>query len=133
VPSFDATPVCVRIDPVQRAALSEAATRQRKSKSEVLRDALLVHLSPVPEAREAREVLLDRIVAERVRQEALHPNRTCAHPIPAEHKVVVLTEEVGEVARSVLDGDPTEMLAEELVQVAAVALAWLEYLHRQEA
>ena len=38
-------------------------------------------------------------------------------------KVAVLSEECGEVARNVLDGDdPTA----ELVQVAAVAVAWLE-------
>jgi hypothetical protein len=40
-------------------------------------------------------------------------------------KVMVLTEEVGEVARAVLDGDP-EQVRRELVQVAAVAVAWLE-------
>lgn len=38
-------------------------------------------------------------------------------------KVAVLSEETGEVARAILDrGDPLE----ELVQVAAVAVAWLE-------
>jgi NTP pyrophosphatase (non-canonical NTP hydrolase) len=42
-------------------------------------------------------------------------------------KVAVLTEECGEVARAVLDGDPAN-LRTELVQVAAVALAWLESL-----
>jgi hypothetical protein len=40
-------------------------------------------------------------------------------------KVMVLTEEVGEVARAVLDGDEGQ-LRRELVQVAAVAVAWLE-------
>lgn len=40
-------------------------------------------------------------------------------------KTAVLTEECGEVARAVLDG---EGLREELVQVAAVAVAWLEGL-----
>jgi hypothetical protein len=38
-------------------------------------------------------------------------------------KAVVLAEECGEVARAVLDGNG---LREELVQVAAVAIAWLE-------
>jgi len=42
-------------------------------------------------------------------------------------KVAVLTEECGEVARAVLDGQP-ELLRRELVQVAAVAVAWLEGL-----
>ena len=40
-------------------------------------------------------------------------------------KSAVLQEECGEVARAVLDVDP-ENLREELVQVAAVAVAWLE-------
>lgn len=40
-------------------------------------------------------------------------------------KSMVLTEECGEVARAVLDGD-TDSLRQELVQVAAVAVAWLE-------
>lgn len=42
-------------------------------------------------------------------------------------KVAVLTEEVGEVSRAVLDIDH-ENLRAELVQVAAVAVAWLEAL-----
>jgi len=42
-------------------------------------------------------------------------------------KAAVLTEECGKVARAVLDGDHPG-LAGELVQVAAVAIAWLESL-----
>ena len=41
-------------------------------------------------------------------------------------KAAVLAEESGEVARSALDG--TLDLKDELVQVAAVAVAWLESL-----
>lgn len=41
-------------------------------------------------------------------------------------KAAVLAEECGEVARAALDG--TTDLAAELVQVAAVAVAWLESL-----
>lgn len=40
-------------------------------------------------------------------------------------KLGVLTEECGEVARALLDGSP-ETLRTELIQVAAVAVAWLE-------
>jgi len=43
-------------------------------------------------------------------------------------KVAVLAEEVGEVARAVLDVEHTDRLRTELVQVAAVAVAWLEAL-----
>lgn len=42
-------------------------------------------------------------------------------------KTVVLTEEVGEVARAALDEDYDNLRAE-LVQVAAVAVAWLELI-----
>lgn len=43
-------------------------------------------------------------------------------------KVAVLSEECGEVARAVLDElDDSELIAE-LVQVAAIACAWLEAL-----
>jgi len=47
-------------------------------------------------------------------------------------KVAVLTEECGEVARAVLDLSPTALLRAELVQVAAVAVAWLESLPMSE-
>ena len=40
-------------------------------------------------------------------------------------KLMLLTEECGEVARAVLDID-AEQLRTELIQVAAVAVAWLE-------
>lgn len=40
-------------------------------------------------------------------------------------KVAVLTEECGEVARAVLEHDDSN-LRTELIQVAAVAVAWLE-------
>jgi hypothetical protein len=40
-------------------------------------------------------------------------------------KVGVLTEECGEVARAFLEHDPDALTAE-LIQVAAVAVAWLE-------
>jgi hypothetical protein len=42
-------------------------------------------------------------------------------------KLAVLTEEVGEVARAILDRDDTN-LRDELVQVAAVAIAMIEGL-----
>ncbi len=44
-----------------------------------------------------------------------------------EVKVMVLTEETGEVARAVMERDP-DQLRTELVQVAAVCVAWLESL-----
>jgi len=43
-------------------------------------------------------------------------------------KVAVLTEECGEVARAVIDMESKDSLRRELVQTAAVAVAWLESL-----
>jgi NTP pyrophosphatase (non-canonical NTP hydrolase) len=40
-------------------------------------------------------------------------------------RMAILTEEVGEVAKALLDGDG---LREELIQVAAVAIRWVEEL-----
>lgn len=50
----------------------------------------------------------------------------CSSPNVADGvKAAVLAEEAGEVARAFLEGDATG-LTDELVQVAAVAVAWLE-------
>lgn len=87
------------------------------------------------------EVLAD-IVAERDRQEAKCAEKrdegldwlTCASTkLPAEEKLAVLMEEVGEVARELCDAraerrPPTANLRVELIQVAAIATAWAESL-----
>lgn len=46
---------------------------------------------------------------------------------PEALKAAILMEEVGEVTRALLEGD-RDGLADELVQVAAVAVAWREAL-----
>ena len=52
----------------------------------------------------------------------------CSSPAVADIvKTAVLSEECGEVARAVLDTD-IDQLRTELIQVAAVAVAWLEAL-----
>ncbi len=80
------------------------------------------------------EVIAKAIDEERARQHAkwardhAHGHGDCSSPdVPAAVKVAVLTEECGEVARAFLDGDE-DGLRRELVQVAAVAHAWLEAL-----
>lgn len=81
--------------------------------------------------------VLDYIVFERGRQQALKMagrfRYTCADPeMSNAEKLTVLVEEMGEVARAILeDGDLANdkhgaELRKELVQVAAVATAWLE-------
>ncbi len=71
------------------------------------------------------------IDAERNRLEEVHGDSSAAsRRVPDAVKVAILTEEVGEVACAVLDGDAgsPDDLRRELVQVAAVAVAWAECL-----
>jgi hypothetical protein len=74
------------------------------------------------------------IDAERDRQRTLWAGKhdwgqgDCSSPsVKPTTKAAVLLEEAGEVARAVLDQDIVE-LRRKLVQVAAVAVAWLEGL-----
>lgn len=45
----------------------------------------------------------------------------------------VLVEEVGEVARAMCDREPARRVREELIQVAAMALAWADAIESAEA
>lgn len=68
---------------------------------------------------------------ERLRQDELVRTEKiswgCCDPTAPEGiKLAVLTEEVGEVARAILENDDPTHLREELIQVAAVAVAWAE-------
>ena len=81
-----------------------------------------------------RDVWQD-IRSERERQQALWPGQTCremAQQGRHQECLAILAEEVGEVARALNEhqyqGAPIAHLRTELVQVAAVACAWLEGL-----
>ena len=81
------------------------------------------------------DVLID-VAAERLRQDALKAAgkfpATCAdNTLSAGQKLAILVEEVGEVARAICDRNPKHM-RKKLVQVAAVAVAWVEALTRVE-
>jgi NTP pyrophosphatase (non-canonical NTP hydrolase) len=74
--------------------------------------------------------VIQEIRAERWRQECKIQTGNipwdCANPtVSDDAKLAVLAEEFGEVARALLEGDG---LREELIQTAAVALAWAESL-----
>jgi NTP pyrophosphatase (non-canonical NTP hydrolase) len=76
------------------------------------------------------ELVLQAVRDERTRQElkrlAGDWTWTCSDPAhTAAEKLPVLIEEVGEVAKAMLEGSNTR---EELVHVAAVAVAWAESL-----
>lgn len=80
-----------------------------------------------------RAEILERVDAERERAEVLRAGGllewTAADPAcPDLLRLAALVEEVGEVARAVHDGDGLTALRDELVQVAAVAVAWCEGL-----
>lgn len=83
-----------------------------------------------------RARVIGRVSLERDRQEIIH-ERTCASDdVTDAERLAVLVEEVGEIARAILDSvvldtTPAEQgnaLRDELVQVAAVAVAWLEHI-----
>lgn len=82
-------------------------------------------------------IALRDVYRERVRQDQLKAagrfELTCADAeLPASEKLAILVEEVGEVARAVLERADLvadkhgSSLRDELIQVAAVALAWAE-------
>lgn len=95
---------------------------------------------------EIRPRALDMVAAERRRQERKCAEKraeglawlTCASTeMPDGEKLAVLVEEVGEVARELCDAraenrPPSPNLLVEVVQVAAVALAWAESLLTEE-
>lgn len=81
-----------------------------------------------------RQSAIDAILKERARQERLKRQGkfpwTCATTnalVSRADKLTVLAEEFGEVARAICDGDDAN-LRDELTQVAAVCLAFLESL-----
>jgi hypothetical protein len=85
----------------------------------------------------SREDVLAWINAERDRQAAKWGHAHAwgcgdcsSDAVPDPVKAAVLAEECGEVARAVLDRNGPGGLRTELIQVAAVAVAWLEGLNR---
>jgi len=81
------------------------------------------------------ETILREVSIERQRQEELCMNSkigfSCADPRLGDLvKLPVLMEEVGEVGRAMQENNLGN-LREELIQVAAVAVAWAESLERQ--
>jgi NTP pyrophosphatase (non-canonical NTP hydrolase) len=68
-----------------------------------------------------------RVADERTRQDLLFPGKWKLADDKAMQlkRLAILTEELGEVARAILEEDEVNLTVE-LVQVAAVAVAWLE-------
>lgn len=83
----------------------------------------------------ATRVALDEVWDERKRQEQLCDGGkfpwTCANRnVDNDKKLKILGEEYGEVCRALCEGD-LKNLKEELIQVAAVAVAWVESLEQE--
>lgn len=71
---------------------------------------------------------LTAIRAEQVRAQRKHGDLSMSGASMNDaQRVVVLSEELGELARAVLDGDRDSLRAE-LVQLAGAAMAWAERL-----
>ena len=71
--------------------------------------------------------VLKEVLNERLNQEAKWGEQNHDNPL----YVTILTEEVGEVAKAILEKD-IQNLREELIQVAAVAVAMVECLDRNQ-
>lgn len=84
-----------------------------------------------------RQAIYTAISRERARQEELKAagkfgDTPASHTMIDDRKLTILTEEVGEVARAILDGKHSEVRTE-LIQVAAVAVSWLESIDSQDS
>jgi NTP pyrophosphatase (non-canonical NTP hydrolase) len=130
---------CRAWNPARQSARQQAAAAPVCDCPSQIAHLVTCGLAPPQPARPMPQQALTDVAAERVRQEQLrHDGRfpyTCAGDglTPAE-KLAVLAEEFGEVAREISDArncrtEPNpKRLRAELVQVAAVAVAWVESL-----
>lgn len=78
------------------------------------------------------EFVLGHVLEERERQDERWTREPGNWTSPRGTKFMVLGEEVGEVARAILEEETVERLFAELVQVAAVAVCWAESLVLQD-
>lgn len=97
-----------------------------------------VHITAAPKTSAARQLeIFLAIVAERARQQSKHGDRSIAGDIPLSKKVAILSEELLEVVQAadrletaIASGVGVEAaqkhLDDELIQVAACAVGWLE-------
>jgi hypothetical protein len=89
----------------------------------------------IMQATEPQMEALISVLAERHRQERLKAagkfSHTCAdNELSDDACCRVLGEEFGEVCRALNDGEDPSALRAELIQVAAVAVAWVERIDR---
>jgi hypothetical protein len=74
------------------------------------------------------EEVLQLVAGERLSQDAKWGRKPGGWSDVPLLKLAVLSEEHGEVARALLEKSPRDHLKKELIQVAAVAVAWVEQI-----
>lgn len=79
------------------------------------------------------DLVLRMVVDERVRQDIKWGNIDTRVNLTNDRWFVILDEEVGETAKALNDKESRERVAEELIQVAAVAVAWSQLLLADDA
>ncbi len=101
-------------------------------------------MDTLPEHYDETNAVLKEVRAERYRQDALKRQGkfpfTCADGELSDiEKLAILMEEVGEAATACMhlrgygtSTDKPQNLRKELIQVAAVCVAWLEFLNHQD-
>ena len=87
------------------------------------------YIVPVMHWRQSE--IFREVVDERLRQNAKWGDRNNDPDADDNFWLKVLGEEFGEVCKTMLDNDPDE-LRKELIQVTAVAVAWLEKIATNE-
>lgn len=85
----------------------------------------------VAEASDVTMKPLADVVEERWRQDAKWGRHPGIWPSEEVMKLAVLAEEFGEVAKALLDEEGEDRVYEELCQVAATAVAWMESINER--
>jgi len=69
-----------------------------------------------------QKTVINDVLSERERQNEMHGTQSHTNPF----WFIILSEETGEVARAIYEGEGDKRIYEELIQVAAVAVQWAE-------
>jgi NTP pyrophosphatase (non-canonical NTP hydrolase) len=100
--------------------------------SRISPDGLTVSPSPQFSPRLLTDLTLRAVQAESARAWAIHGNRSfIGDGLTTLERLAALIEETGEVGKALVDGEPRDNVVKELLQVAASAASWAEWLDTQ--